>query len=97
MSLSEYFFNHVSGNVGQPKVTSLESVSEFFVVQAEQFQDGGVQIVDVDGIFGDTPADFISLADHLTSFNSSTSEPHTERIGMMIAAGNFLKVGSVFT
>jgi hypothetical protein len=36
-------------DIGQAKVPALEPVGQFLVVQAQTMEDGGVEVVDVDG------------------------------------------------
>ena len=38
-------------HIRQPKIAALEAVGEFEVVQAQQVQDGGLEVVDVDAVF----------------------------------------------
>ena len=40
----------VAADVGQPHVAALEEVRQLFVVQAEELEDGRVDVVDVDAI-----------------------------------------------
>jgi hypothetical protein len=42
---------HVPRHVGEAKIAALESVGEAFVVDAEEVEDGGLDIVDVDRVF----------------------------------------------
>ena len=46
----EQFLNDVPVHVGQPEVAALEAVGQPLVVEAQQVQERGVQIVDVDAI-----------------------------------------------
>src|SRR5437868_6295871 len=43
-------FDHIAVDVGEPKVTALEAVGEAFVIEPQAMEDGGVEIVNVDGI-----------------------------------------------
>lgn len=45
--------NHVAVDVGQAIVAALEAVSETLVVEAEQVENGGVQVVDVNRVLDD--------------------------------------------
>ena len=68
----------LSRNIREPEVAALEPVGQFLVVQAEQVQDGRVQVVDVYGILGNSPTDFIGFTDDLPAFYASTGKPHTK-------------------
>ena len=49
-------------NVGQAVVAALEAEGQAFVVEAEQVQDRGLQVVDVDLVLGDREAELVGLA-----------------------------------
>ena len=49
-------------HVGEAEVAALEAVGELLVVEAEQVQDGGVQVVDVDLALDDAEAEFVGRA-----------------------------------
>ena len=74
-------------NVGKSEIASLESIGKFLVIESEQMQDRGVQVVNVDRVFLDTPADLVGAADGLSPFHSSTRHPETERVGVVVASG----------
>src|SRR6186997_1821034 len=46
--LGKHFLDYVTGNVCQPEVAALEAVGELEMVETEEMQNGGVEIVDVD-------------------------------------------------
>ncbi len=71
-------------NVGQTEIAALESPCELFVVKAELLQQGGVQVVDVNGIFYDAEAEFIGGAMDKAGFDASSCGPHSECIHMVI-------------
>ena len=50
-------------HVGEAEVAALEAVGELGVVEAEQVQDGGVEVVDVDLVLDGVEAEFVGLAD----------------------------------
>src|SRR5690349_18262446 len=56
------FANHLSRDIREPEITALEAVRKPQMVEAEQMQDGGVQIIDVDRIAHHVPADLISFS-----------------------------------
>src|SRR5687768_3384233 len=83
------FAYYVPADVGEPKVAALEAVGEFGVVEAEEVQEGGVEVVDVDGVFDDVPADLVRFSDDLAAFDAAAGHPDGERKGMMVATGDF--------
>ncbi len=45
------FVDHAAGDVGQPEVPTVEAVGQPLVVDPQQMQDRGVQVVHADTIF----------------------------------------------
>ncbi len=43
-----YYF---AGNIGEPVTAAVVEVGESFVIETQKVKDGGVQIVDTDGVF----------------------------------------------
>ena len=50
-------------HVRQAEIAALEFVSQLRVIQAQQVQHGGVQVVDVHPVFHHVEAKFVGLAD----------------------------------
>ena len=48
--LYENLIHHITEHIRQSKVAALEFVGQPLVVDAQQVQDGGVQVVDVDRV-----------------------------------------------
>src|SRR5262249_19125470 len=76
-----------AGNVGQAEVAALELVRQLQVVESEQVQDRRVQVVDVDRLFGDVPAQLVGLAEHLAALDAAAGHPQRERERVVVAAG----------
>src|SRR5262245_35342626 len=72
-------------NAGQPYVESAEAIAEPLVVDPEQVQNRGVQIVQVHRIFGDVVAEVVGAAVFDAAANAATRQPHRETAAMMIA------------
>ncbi len=49
-------------DIGQSLVTAFVEEGEAFVVEAEDVQDGGVEVVDVDGVLGGAEAEVVGAA-----------------------------------
>jgi hypothetical protein len=77
----------LSPDIGEAKVAALKSMYEFEVVHAKAVEHGGVQIVDVDGVFGRSPSDFVGLAVDPAALDSAASKEGSECEGMMVATG----------
>ena len=53
----EHFLYNLAGDVGKAEVAALVAVRELEVIETEKMQQRGVEIVDVDRVFFDIPAD----------------------------------------
>src|SRR5262245_24940634 len=72
-------------HIRKPEIPSLESEREFFVIEAEQMKNRGVNVVSVRWILNRVETEFIGLAKDLPGFHTATREPHCEGIDMVIA------------
>src|SRR5437588_11717127 len=78
--LRKELLHDVACHVGEPKVAALEAIGQSCVVEAEEAEDRGVEVVDVNGVFGHVPADFVGLANDLSAFDSTTGQPCAESV-----------------
>src|SRR5437588_399482 len=88
--------HHLAGHVGQPKIPTLEAVRQLEVVQAEQMQQRGMEIVDVNGVLDNAPADVIGLADDLPALDAAAGHPDAKGKGMMVPTTDALEAWSIF-
>ena len=65
--------------------SALVTVHEVEVVNAQQMQDGGVQIMHVETVLHGPQAEFVRFADHLAAFHAAAGHPHGEAGGIMVA------------
>src|ERR1041384_6019412 len=75
-----------AGDVCQTEVSALETVGQLGVVEAQQMQDGGVQIVHVHLVLGYVETQLIGFAHHYARLDPAPRQPHREGVGMMVAA-----------
>ena len=68
--------DHSTMHVGQSEVAAGLMKGEPFVIQAEQVQDRGLQVMDVDRILGDVEAEFVGGSVGLAGLDPSACEPH---------------------
>ena len=73
-------------NIRQSAVTAFKQVGQFFVVDAEQCEHGGVQVVDVDFVFDCAETEFVGRADDLATANATAREPCRVAVGIVVAA-----------
>src|SRR5690606_32895854 len=81
----DQLLDDLAGDVGEAEVAALEAVGEAGMVEAEEAEDGGVVVVDVDRILGDAPADLVGLADHLAPLDAAAGHPEAEGEGVVVA------------
>src|SRR5437867_30052 len=84
--LDEDFLHNVAVDVGQPEVAALVLERQLRVIDSEALQDGGLQIVDVNGIFGDVIAIVISIAVDDARLYAAPRQPHGEAARMVVAS-----------
>src|SRR6266849_641923 len=65
------------------------------MVEAEEAQDGGVQVVNVDDILNRSEAKVVGAADDLATLDAATGQPGGEAIRVMIAAGRLVRIAAV--
>src|SRR5690606_37343696 len=73
-------------DVGESEVAALVTVGELLVVDAEAVEDGGVEIVHVDGVFEDVVAEVVGEAVVESRLDASARHPDGEASRMMVAA-----------
>ncbi len=81
-------------DVGEAHVASAEAEREAFVVKAEEVENGGVEIVDVDRVFDGAHAHFIRGAIGDSAANTAAGEEDGVAADMMVAAVGAGRVGS---
>ena len=74
------------GHVGQAEVAALEAVGQPRVVEAEQVQHRGVQVVDVDPVLDDVEAEVVGLAERDARLDPAAGQPHREGVRVVVAA-----------
>ena len=83
--LGEDLFHYIARHIGQPKISSLEFISQPEVINSQTMKDGRLQVVDVHGILEDVVGIVVGLADGQTALDTAPSHPHRETAGVMVA------------
>ena len=84
--LGENLTDDVAVDVSQAVVAALVFEGEAGVVDAEEVEDRGVEIVDVDGVGGDVVGEVVGLAEGEAGFYSRAGEKDGEAAGVVVAA-----------
>ena len=72
----ENLLHYVPGHVGQPEVTALEAVDQFPVIDAQQVQQRGVEVVHVEDVFDRFVAEFVGGAVSDPALDATAGHPH---------------------
>lgn len=71
-------------DVGEAVVAALEFEGKLFVINSDEVEDGGVEVVDADGVFGDVVGVVVGFADGLAGLDAAAGEPHGEAAGVVV-------------
>lgn len=85
--LSENAFDDVAVDVCEATFEAVVVIGEAFVVEAEEVEDGGVEVVDGDGVFFGFGAKVVRGAVAVAFFDAGSGEETGEGVGVVVAAG----------
>ena len=71
-------------HVGEAEVTPLEAEGQGFVVDSQEMKDGGLEVVDVNGILGHVVAKSTGATVNHAGFHSAAGHPHREAARVVI-------------
>ena len=87
--LSSYELVHdVAVDVGEAKVAAIVAEGEPFVIQAQQVEDGGVEVVMRDAVLDGVHAELVGSAVGNPRFDTAARHPHGEAEVVMAAAAS---------
>src|SRR5262245_34418300 len=84
--LRQQSLDDLAAHIGQAEVAALEPVGQSRVVETQEMEKGGVEVVDMNPILDDLESQLIGLAICDPGLDTAAGQPHREGIGMMIAA-----------
>ena len=73
-------------HVRQSVIAALEAVGELRVIEAQEVQDGRLQVVDVDFVLGDEVAEFVRRAVGHAGLHAAAGHEHGEAVRIVVAA-----------
>ena len=73
-------------HVREAKVAARSAKGEFFVIEAEQFENRRVQVVNVNFVLSRRETKLIGRAMNVAAFDAAACHPHREAVVIMIAA-----------
>lgn len=72
-------------DIGQPHVSAAEAEGELFVVDSQQVEHGGVEVVDLDLVFNRLIAEFVGATVNLATAYSAPCHPDGKAEGIVIS------------
>ena len=90
----DQFVDDVAVHVGQAEVAAGVAVGELLVVEAQQVQDRGVQVVDVDRVLDGLEAELVGRAVDVAALDAAAGQPHGEAVVVVVAAVDLAGVGA---
>ena len=84
--LGEDRCNEIAVDICQSEVPTLEAIGEFCVVDTEQVKDSGIEVVHVNGIFGDVVAIVIGFTVDSAFADSGTGQQSGKAPWVVIAS-----------
>src|SRR5579863_797438 len=85
-SLRDDVANHITRNIGQPEVAATVTVRKLCMVDSQQIENGGVNVVDMHRLVDHLPAEIIRRTVGHSALDPATGQPHRESVGIVIAA-----------
>src|SRR6185295_5335208 len=82
---AQNIFNHVPEYIRQAVIAPAKAIRQSRVIDAEQMQDRGVEIVDVDFVFRNGRSDFVGVAIGQSAFDARASQPRRETRAVVAA------------
>ena len=83
--------NQFAVYVGEPHVPAIEKISQPGVIDAQQMQHGGVEIMDGDGLPLRLITEIVAGSDDLAALDFGAGHPHGHGSGIVVAPDAFLR------
>src|SRR5262245_33039769 len=93
MSCQDVLYD-VTMYIGQAEVAAAEAIGQLLVIQAEQMENGRMQVVEVADVLDGVNAQLVGRSVHGAALDAAARQPDAETLGMMIAAIASRGVGS---
>lgn len=75
--------DRAAAEVGEAVVAAVVAVGEFFVIEAEEVEEGGVEVVDVDFVFDGFVAELVGGTMMHAGFDAAAGHPDGEAFGIV--------------
>ena len=77
--------DNFSVNVGEAEIATGVAMGEVLVIEAEQVEDGGVDVVDGDRILFGLEAEFVGRSVNGPAADAAARHPDAESVGVVVA------------
>src|SRR5262249_11154702 len=84
--LGQHLLDDLSRHVGQPFVPAVVQEGQLFVIEADQVQERGVEVVDRDAIFDGAETELVGGANGLAASDAAAGKPHGVAVRIVVAA-----------
>ena len=81
-------------HVGQAKIAAGVTIGERFVIEAEEVEDRGVEVVDMHPFLDRAEAELVGRSVDVSAFHPSARHPHRKAVMIVVAAVDFARVGA---
>ena len=82
--LCQNVLDDLSVNVSEPIIPSLEAMSQLFVIESEQMEYGGMQVVNVDLVLGYSKTQFVTGSMNEPTLGSASGQHHGVDVGKVV-------------
>src|SRR5215475_933027 len=82
----DQFVHEFPVDIGEPEVAALEAIGQLLVVEAEEMEQGGVEVVHMDTVPGGVESEFIRFAEGDPRADAAAGQPNGEAIWVVIAS-----------
>src|SRR6059058_6030858 len=89
----DQFIHDAPVHVGEAEIAACVAESELFVVESEQPENGGVQVMHVDLVFDGLKTKFVRGAVNVAAPHTAARHPHREAVMVVVASVYFAGIG----
>src|SRR5438105_3991815 len=83
-------------HIREPEISPGVAEGKFFMIETQEPEDGRVEIVDVDFVFGGLKTKFIGRAVDIAATYAAASQPHAKTVMIMVPAIDSAGIGTGF-
>src|SRR5262245_12731453 len=81
-----YLLDHSAGHISEPLITSVVPKEEPLMIEPNEMEDCGVEVIDRDRIDDGAEAELVRGTVNNSTLHAASSQPHGKAIWIMVAA-----------